>query len=48
LNALAQSLIQWPEVKIAFMPELLGKGPRKHMMFLEPGGNRIELIWSGS
>jgi lactoylglutathione lyase len=48
LNALAQSLAHWPEVKIEFMPELLGKGTRKHMMFLEPGGNRLELIWPGS
>jgi lactoylglutathione lyase len=47
LHSLAQSLADWPEVKIEFMPELLGKGPRKHMMFFEPGGNRIELIWPG-
>ena len=24
--------------------ELVGKGPRKHMMLLEPGGIRVELI----
>jgi len=48
LNTLAQLLVRWPEVVIEFMPELLGKGPRKHMMFLEPGGNRIELIWPGT
>jgi lactoylglutathione lyase len=48
LNALAQSLSVWPEVTIEFMPELVGKGPRKHMMLLEPGGIRIELIWAGS
>jgi lactoylglutathione lyase len=48
LNALAQVLAHWPEVEIEFLPELLGTGPRKHMMFLEPGGNRIELIWPGS
>ena len=47
LSELAQSLRSWPEVKIEFMPELLGKGPRKHMMLLEPGGIRIELIWPG-
>jgi lactoylglutathione lyase len=47
LNSLAHSIAAWPEVKIEFMPELLGKGPRKHMMFFEPGGNRIELIWPG-
>lgn len=48
LNALAQKISAWPDVNIEFMPELLGKGPRKHMMFLEPGGNRIELIWPGT
>ncbi len=48
LQALAQSLLLRPERAIEFMPELLGKGPRKHMMLLEPGGIRIELIWPGS
>jgi len=47
LEKLAQSLSTWPGVKIEFMPQLLGKGPRKHMMLLEPGGVRIELIWPG-
>jgi lactoylglutathione lyase len=47
LNALARLIADWPEAKIEFMPELVGKGPRKHMMFFEPGGNRIELIWPG-
>ena len=47
LNLLAKSVADWPNVKIEFMPELLGNGPRKHMMFFEPGGNRIELIWQG-
>ena len=48
LNALAQSLSVWPGVTIEFMPEMLGEGPRKHMILLEPGGSRIELIWAGS
>lgn len=47
LNSLARLIADWPEAKIEFMPELVGKGPRKHMMFFEPGGNRIELIWPG-
>jgi hypothetical protein len=47
LNTLAQSVADWPEAKIEFMPELVGKGPRKHIMFFEPGGNRVELIWLG-
>ena len=37
----------WPGTVIEFMPELLGGGPRKHMMFAEPGGIRMELIWPG-
>ena len=44
LNELARAVADWPGAKIEFMPELLGKGPRRHMMFYEPGGNRIELI----
>jgi lactoylglutathione lyase len=47
LSELARSMGSWPEVKIEFMPELVGKGPRKHMMLLEPGGIRVELIWPG-
>ncbi|MGB8516580.1 MAG: VOC family protein [Gallionella sp.] len=34
-------------VKIEFAPELLGKGPAKHMMCFEPSGIRIEFIWLG-
>ena len=34
-------------VPIEFGPELLGPGPAKHMMFYEPSGMRIELIWPG-
>lgn len=48
LNALATLLSGWPGVVVEFMPELVGKGPRKHMMLFEPGGNRIELIWPGA
>ena len=48
LNALAISVKDYPGVSIEFMPELLGTGPRKHMMFNEPGGLRLELIWPGS
>lgn len=35
-------------VDIEFMPEFMGSGPRKHMMFAEPGGLRIELVWAGA
>ena len=47
LNELSQKANNHPNVTIEFTPELLGAGPRKHMMLLEPGGIRIELIWQG-
>jgi catechol 2,3-dioxygenase-like lactoylglutathione lyase family enzyme len=48
LNEIAASVAAWPGVEIEFMPELLGAGPRKHMIFYEPGGIRIEFIWPGN
>ena len=36
-----------PGVVIEFEPELVGSGPRKHMMCSEPGGIRLEFIWPG-
>ena len=47
LNRLANRIIDTPGVEVEFMPELVGKGPRKHMMFSEPGGIRLELLWQG-
>jgi len=47
LDALHQKLVESPSVVIEFAPELVGAGPRKHMMCAEPGGLRIEFIWSG-
>ena len=47
LNAIAQRVKEYPGVSIEFMPELVGQGPRKHMIFNEPGGIRIEFIWPG-
>jgi len=44
---LAKRVSIWPGVIIEFEPELVGDGPRKHMMFSEPGGIRMEFIWSG-
>jgi catechol 2,3-dioxygenase-like lactoylglutathione lyase family enzyme len=32
----------WPGVTVEFPPELLGSGPKRHMMIYEPGGIRIE------
>mgnify|MGYP000265315116 CR=1 FL=1 len=47
LLEIAAKLAKTPGVTIAFMPELVGDGPRKHMMLHEPGGIRIELVWPG-
>jgi catechol 2,3-dioxygenase-like lactoylglutathione lyase family enzyme len=38
----------WPGVEIEFDPEPLSGGPRLHMMFAEPGGIRLEVIWPAS
>ena len=48
LDALAQTLHEYPGVTIEFMPELVGQGPRRHMIFTDPGGLRLELIWDGA
>ncbi|WP_209015836.1 VOC family protein [Roseibium sp. RKSG952] len=48
LNASAARIREWPGVTIEFEPEPLAGGPRKHMMFAEPGGIRLELIWTGT
>jgi lactoylglutathione lyase len=48
LDEIAEKVCAWPGVEIEFMPELLGLGPRKHMIFYEPGGIRIEFICSGT
>jgi lactoylglutathione lyase len=45
LDALHAQLGSIPGVVIEFAPELLGKGPAKHMIIREPGGNRIEFIF---
>jgi catechol-2,3-dioxygenase len=47
LEALAVRLAATPGVNIDFLPEFLGKGPRRHMMVFEPGGIRLEFIWPG-
>lgn len=48
LDELAQEIAAYAGVEVAFMPELVGEGPRRHMMFHEPGGLRLELIWPGT
>ena len=47
LEDIAQRVSEHPGTTIEFLPELVGAGPRKHMMCYEPGGNRVEFIWSG-
>lgn len=47
LTELFKKVEAYPGAKVEFAPELLGKGPRKHMMCSEPGGIRIEFIWQG-
>lgn len=47
LNDTADKVTGYPGVEIEFLPELVGDGPRKHMMCYEPGGIRVEFIWSG-
>jgi lactoylglutathione lyase len=47
-NKLTETIRGYAGVAVEFMPELLGSGPRKHMIFEEPGGIRIEIIWPGT
>jgi catechol 2,3-dioxygenase-like lactoylglutathione lyase family enzyme len=42
LDEMAERIAKWPGAKIEFAPELLGQGPKKHMMVYEPGGIRLE------
>ena len=48
LMSLAHRLSSTSGVEIEFMPEFMGSGPRKHMIFREPGGLRLELVWAGA
>ncbi len=48
LDSAYQVVAAYPGVAIEFSPELLGDGPRKHMMIREPSGLRIEFIWPGN
>lgn len=44
LESMHKKIKNWPGVKVEFSPELVGKGPAKHMIFYEPGGIRLEFI----
>ncbi|SLN51965.1 VOC family protein [Pseudooctadecabacter jejudonensis] len=46
LTSLADVLTKTKGVVVEFMPEPMGAGPRVHMMFAEPGGLRIELLYN--
>ncbi len=46
LDTMYEHLKNWPGVKFQFSPELMGKGPNKHMMLFEPSGIRIEFAAS--
>ena len=48
LNEPAATLSATDGVLIEFMPEFMGQGPRRRMMFAVPGGLRIELLWAGA
>jgi catechol 2,3-dioxygenase-like lactoylglutathione lyase family enzyme len=45
LNALFQTVRDWPGVTVEFGPEFSGKGPKEHCMLREPGGTRLELSY---
>jgi lactoylglutathione lyase len=45
LEDMADKIRSWPGVEVEFQPEPLSGGPRMHMMFAEPGGIRLEIIW---
>lgn len=47
LNELYEKINSRSDCSVEFAPELLSGGPRKHMMFAEPSGLRLELIWQG-
>lgn len=47
LNDIYERMTSADGVTVEFAPELVGSGPRKHMMCCEPGGIRIEFIWPG-
>jgi catechol 2,3-dioxygenase-like lactoylglutathione lyase family enzyme len=42
LATILERVSAWPGVTVEFAPELLGAGPKRHMMIYEPGGIRLE------
>ncbi|SAK91654.1 Glyoxalase/Bleomycin resistance protein/Dioxygenase superfamily protein [Caballeronia fortuita] len=45
LTTILERVSAWPGVTVEFVPELLGAGPKRHMMIYEPGGIRIEFTF---
>ncbi|ASM73473.1 MULTISPECIES: VOC family protein [Roseobacteraceae] len=43
----AKLVAGWPGVTVDIMPQAVGDGPAQHMMFAEPGGVAMELVWDG-
>lgn len=48
LFEIAEKVRAWPGIAMEFEPEPLAGGPRMHLMFAEPGGIRVEIIWPAS
>jgi lactoylglutathione lyase len=46
LENLYARVAKWPGVEIEFAPELVGSGPRIHCMVREPGGARVEFVFT--
>lgn len=47
LHIAADRVRAYPGARLEFEPEFIGSGPRMHVIFYEPGGLRLELIWQG-
>ena len=46
LHALHRRVSDWDGVVVEFEPELNGSGPKMHTMIREPGGCRLEFVWT--
>lgn len=44
LDQLADRLAKRDDVRVEFLPELVGQGPARHMMFYVPGNIRLEIV----
>lgn len=46
LESIYAHALTWPEAKIEFAPRRVDSGPRVHCMMCEPGGIRVELVFT--